>query len=452
MLYPNILFLVLDSLRPDKIYGKKNAKIPNLENLLKKGTYFSQAISAADATLLSWASIYTGKFPFKTGIRSARYNKLDENTKTIFDVLKNYNYSFYGFLPTFSETIGLFPKFSNNNNLYDFTERLYTGLDKKILNLINSSSMIEPWFLNIHLMDLHFPLVVPPKFDSAKFGSSKYERILSHIDTWLGEILKILDLKNLILIVTADHGTSIKKISVDGTVLDFEDKGKNEMMKKKFTKNAPKFLKPMKDKIFFSLEAKNQSRKLKSLEKYNLKPHEKRALLSGQFSIDHDLFDEKMRVPLLFVGKNIENNNVYSKQVRTVDIVPTIYKLLEISGDSKLDGKSLLPFNDDKNSEDLVAYMESNPMIDKKSNDVIGIRTSHFKYFRDKDSSLRQVHLYDLINDPYEDKNIAPSNPELVNEMENKLKKIISNKKISVTENELDSDEIERELKKLGYI
>jgi len=35
---------------------------------------------------------------------------------------------------------------------------------------------------------------------------------------------------------------------------------------------------------------------------------------------------------------------------------------------------------------------------------------------------------------------------------ENKLKKIISNKKISVTENELDSDEIERELKKLGYI
>ena len=62
------------------------------------------------------------------------------------------------------------------------------------------------------------------------------------------------------------------------------------------------------------------------------------------------------------------------------------------------------------------------------------------------------MHLYDLINDPYEDKNIAPSNPELVNEMENKLKKIISNKKISVTENELDSDEIERELKKLGYI
>jgi hypothetical protein len=62
------------------------------------------------------------------------------------------------------------------------------------------------------------------------------------------------------------------------------------------------------------------------------------------------------------------------------------------------------------------------------------------------------VHLYDLINDPYEDKNIAPSNPELVNEMENKLKKIISDKKISVTENELDSDEIERELKKLGYI
>jgi hypothetical protein len=38
---------------------------------------------------------------------------------TSFDILKNNNYTFYGYLPKLSETVDLFPKFENEDYLYD---------------------------------------------------------------------------------------------------------------------------------------------------------------------------------------------------------------------------------------------------------------------------------------------------------------------------------------------
>ena len=61
------------------------------------------------------------------------------------------------------------------------------------------------------------------------------------------------------------------------------------------------------------------------------------------------------------------------------------------------------------------------------------------------------LELYDLINDPLEEENIASSHPELVKEMESKLEKIMSSKKITTTKNKVDLTKIESELEKLGY-
>ena len=249
---PNIVLLIIDSFRADKFFDDKSTtKKPNIDHLIQNGTYFSQAISSADATILSWSGLYTGKHPFKTGIRSSRFNRLDKSILTIFDHLKKLDYSFYSFIPTFSETIGLFPNFENKNHLYDFTERLDSGLDKKILSLFSSLPINQPWFLNIHLMDLHFPLVVPSGFNNETFGFSKYEQIISSVDQWLGEFIKKIDFENTILIITADHGTYIKKIKKDSEIIDFEDSGEKEVLKKKFTKNTPKILKPLKKKNIF---------------------------------------------------------------------------------------------------------------------------------------------------------------------------------------------------------
>ena len=45
---------MLDSLRADKSYGNKRKCVtPNLDGMIKNGTYFTQAISPADGTILS---------------------------------------------------------------------------------------------------------------------------------------------------------------------------------------------------------------------------------------------------------------------------------------------------------------------------------------------------------------------------------------------------------------
>tara|TARA_Y100000310_G_C20703955_1_gene832894 strand:- start:2645 stop:4006 length:1362 start_codon:yes stop_codon:yes gene_type:complete len=451
---PNVILLIIDSFRSDKFFDIDTSKKPNIDNLIKNGTYFSQAISSSDATILSWAGLYTGKHPFKTGIRSSRFNKLDDNVQTMFDILKLSDYSLYGFTPTFSETIGLFPEFENKNNLYDFTERLDTGLGTKILDIFSCLPNNKPWFLNIHLMDLHFPLVVPSSFKSQSFGFSKYDKIISSIDSWIGKFIKNIDFSNTILIITADHGTYIKKLEKNSEIIDFEDNGENEILKKKLVTHTPNFLKPLKDKIFFSKESKNNLKKSALLSKYDLKSYEKRALLSGSFSLDHDVYDEKLRIPLLFVGKNVEKNKIFTKQVRLIDILPSLSYLTKTEFDYTLvDGKNLFPLKSKEIFKEEPAYVESNPMIDMESNDVIGIRTSKFKYFRDKDSKIKRVHLFDLSSDPFEENNIAQSNTSLVSEMESILDDILShNEKLKINENDLASNEIENELRKMGYV
>ena len=452
---PNIILLTIDSFRGDKfLHPTTTSEKPNIENLIKTGTYFMNAFSSADATILSWSSLFTGQFPFRTGIRSSRFNKLDENVNTIFDYLHKSKYLFYGFIPKFSEIVGVFPKFENDNYLYDFTERLDSGLDKKILDVLLTLPKKQSWFFNIHLMDLHFPLIVPEKYNNEKYGFSKYEKIISSIDAWIGNLIENIDFENTILIITSDHGTYVKKLKIDSEIIDFEDQGEKEIVTKKLASKSPGIFKPLKDKIFFSMERKKKLEKSKLLSKYNLQNHEKRALLSGHFSIDHFLFDDTLHVPLLFVGKNIPKNKIFTKQVGLVDLLPTLAYLVDINFNySSCDGKNLFPLKSEEVFSETPTYIESNPLIDLKSNDVVGIRTSNFKYFRDKHSKNKRVHLYDLNIDPFEENNCFSQHKDQVSTMEKTLENLLQEtKKITQDENTLTSDEIENELRKMGYV
>lgn len=448
----NIVFLIIDSFRADKFYGANKISItPNIDKLIERGTYCSQAVSVSDATLMSWSSLFTSKYAFRTGIRSARFNKLDENTITYFQILKDYGYHFYGLLPTLSETIGLFPTFENSDNLYDLNQSMYDGIGKNIINKLESKSLKEPWFFVIHIMDLHFPLTVPQEFDEQKYGNNSYEKIVSSLDVWIGKVLQKIDDKTL-LVITADHGSYIKSVSISGKNIDFEENQQSQIMISKLSQKIPKFLHPIKDKLFFKIEDNQQKRKLKILNKLDLKPHQRRALLSGRADKDHFLFDENIMIPLLFVGPNISKGKIISQQVRSVDIMPTVCELIGIKNPPDIDGTSLLPLMEGKETKEIHAYIESTPLVLSESNDVIGIRTSKFKYFRNKNDPKKGVHLFDLNNDPLEDTNIADDKSDVVSDLESILQDIIKNNPVNKEINDDESQDIENELRKLGYM
>ena len=92
----------------------------------------------------------------------------------------------------------------------------------------------------------------------------------------------------------------------------------------------------------------------------------------------------------------------------------------------------------------------------EKHSNTIGLRTKQYKYFRDRFSDNRNVHLYDLNNDPFELSNISEQNPGIIENLEKKFSQInpTGNFEFKKTQevSEEENKKLEDELRKLGYI
>ncbi len=454
---PNILFLLIDTFRADKFSGtEKTSKTPNIDSLIKKGTYFDQAISCSDGTIFSWSGLFTGLHPFKTGIKSQGYKKINSNVTTYFSILEKQGYNFYSYIPSVTDSLGIFPKWQNDDYSFDYYWNLSEGLGKKIINLFESKKMDEPWFYYIHIEDLHFPITLTKEFDNEKFGTSKYEKKVSALDEWLGKILEKIDLKNTLVIITADHGAYIKAVNNENLKINLEVNGELQTHVRNLGNLIPKSLRPLKSKLFFFLEDIRKKRKYAKIQDLELTPYEKRALLWQRSDLEHFLYDELVHVPLLFLGYNLKKNIKISQQVRIIDILPTILDIIGITNNTaNIDGQSLLPLIEGKQIPEEPAYMETHYLIDMESQDKIGVRTSQFKFFRDKNNPQVSIHLYDLKNDPFENNNIAKIKPEIVKKMEEILQNILQYSSQVPPDDEFNEEEtkqIEEELKKLGYV
>ena len=87
---PNILFLVIDSLRTDRIDNpSKTTKIPNIESLINSGFLFNHVIGCSDTTILNIGSLFSSQYPFRNGIDVYRNHS---KTTVFFDRLKKYDY------------------------------------------------------------------------------------------------------------------------------------------------------------------------------------------------------------------------------------------------------------------------------------------------------------------------------------------------------------------------
>ena len=165
-------------------------------------------------------------------------------------------------------------------------------------------------------------------------------------------------------------------------------------------------------------------------------------------------YEEMCHVPLIISGFKF-SNKIIEELVSSIDIFPTIAEIVDIpKKNTKIHGRSLLPLINGKKIEERPVYIESDIDSSSKIN-VIGIRTSKYKYFRNGDSISTNQHLYDLQNDILEENNIAEKNPNLVREMETILHKMKDGSFSQSERKQTDEEKqkkIQEELKKLGYI
>jgi arylsulfatase A-like enzyme len=474
---PNILYVVIDGFRTDKFYGPNKTSItPFLDSLIKKGIFFDQCVSSAPCTIPSIASTITSLYPFECIIQDENIFTLNPQSKTYISNLKKFGYTTYA---TYQDVI----YFLGLDKIYDFSEtysvhsKLWNGLGKQIIEKLDNK-MKEPWFYYLHLYDLHLLSFSkehllkngPKEIHDKKFGVNPYERIITAIDPWLKKIIESVDLKNTIIVITSDHGSytaSYTKELEEFNYKNIESRTYNPSNLFKIAQNISKFIPPAVfigkkklAKIYISrTDSKIKKNVLPNLAKINqnVSTYTKRlmhASVTGESSVYDDLF----RIPLLILGYNVPSNKIIHKQVRSVDIFPTLFDIAKLDEKPLGHGMNVMPLIHDLLFEELPAFLEAaynSPRFGTTK--IIGIRTSKFKYFREKYDEKSQVHLYDLENDPLEEKNIAKNNLKIIKKMEEILLQLKNDngfdyKKSHQILNIDEEKKIEQELRKMGYM
>jgi uncharacterized sulfatase len=95
---PDIIFIVLDTQRADRLgcYGHSRAITPNLDRFAGQGTLFEQAISPAQWTIPSHASLFTGLYPTAHGVTQSSQS-LPAGQPHLVQILRRLGYHTIGF-------------------------------------------------------------------------------------------------------------------------------------------------------------------------------------------------------------------------------------------------------------------------------------------------------------------------------------------------------------------
>ena len=199
----------------------------------------------------------------------------------------------------------------------------------------------------------------------------------------------------------------------------FDNREKNEHRYKLLFQYAEKYLSEMMKKI--SDLGLSENSIILIMSDHGISVGEK----IGERAYGAFCYDYTLRTFAYFLTPDLPSIEI-PQQVRTVDFMPTILDYLDISQDSNynfIDGESLLPLIKGKHLPEKIAYSETgNPLQDTKppkQPNTKSVRTSQWKLIFNEYNETRE--LYDLVNDPQENKNLSGTGLEIENILFKKL-------------------------------
>lgn len=389
----NVLFLVVDCLRADRVQDAGRARVPMLERLRDEGLSFTQAISGASNTTPSFATMLTGRYPFVHGVRQLR-SRLGPGIPVLPEMLATQGYR------TIARVTGpLFDDSGIGRGFDDYGYRepeayLASSWGRDLVREIRSFR--APWFMLLHVWELHWPRQAPLSYRLRRTGDTLYDQALSALDRQLRDVFAALP-ADTVVVVTGDHGERLD------TTYDRADA----------VGIATYLARP----AWHTLRRLAPSRFGKALDQVRRNaglPDELHGRLAG-----FGLNDYLVRVPLVFWGPGVPKARRVAAQVRHVDIAPTILDLVGAAEQPGLE-RSLLTRGE---MADRLAYSEAS---DERINWIACVRDGRWKYVLEPERPDARGMLFDVIEDPTEQRDVSGTEPQRAQALRERLLELIA--------------------------
>ncbi|MBI3034772.1 sulfatase [Candidatus Woesearchaeota archaeon] len=307
--YPNVVILLVDALRPDHLLYA-----PNINKLASNSVMFDNAISSSSLSLLSQSSIFTGRYPSHHGAVLKR-QILNQKELTLAEILKENGYNTAGFIGGVytKAKYGMGQGFITYKDRLDFFEYVHT-FDKFSLRAV---------------LVTFFPI---SKSLLRQDGESKAEDVNKQVFRWLEN--------------NKEHPFFMFVDYID----PHTPYGTEEEFKKNYPNNIINLIKLYDTEI--SYVDHNLGKLLDKLEELGIKnntiiiilaDHGEEFYEHGYLGHGNTLYQEAIHVPLIISYQKELKAQKIQKRVETIDILPTILDLIRIEAPQNIDGISLFP-------------------------------------------------------------------------------------------------------------
>ena len=402
----NLILIGIDSLRADhmSLYGYHRLTTPHIDRFAEDGCVFMNTFSPHIPTTSGYAGMLTGLDAFGTNVVALRHKgDLAEGVVTLPEVLaeNGYNTTCVGFKGN--------PASRGFHNYLEYAGwgSYEEGRSPKAENL-NAVTIPElkrlvkedkPFFLFLRHMDPHAPYLPPGPFERMFYGGDEYDPDNKSLEP----VYAFKPFRDFFLTWFPPGCTDKDYIiaQYDGAVAYMDACIKN---------------------IFTTIESLG-------IEEDTL------VVITadhGETLYDHDcyfdhhgLYDCTLRVPLIFkLPGKVPAGKRFNSYVQLKDIMPTILDLMGIDADIKFDGRDLVTLmRGEKLVEDPEFYITECTWMRKH-----GWRTPEWKLIHALEPDFHfkpEIELYNLIEDPEENHNLAEEEPEVVKFLEDRMQKHI---------------------------
>lgn len=308
------LLVSIDTLRADHLstYGYERNTSPFLDHLAGRGVVFENAIASFPGTLPSHMSIFTGFYPQEHGVYPPDH-VLSEKLQTLPEIFRRAGYHTAGF------TEGGFMKgdygfgrgFDHFSDRVEGTSRDLETTLERARSFLRQVPENEPFFLFLHTYAVHTPYAPPPPYDEMFWDGAAPVGAPPPTGPRLQRL-------NSIGASRGRRWLPYYLAQYDGSIA---------------------YADSLLEEFFAELA---ETGVLADLTVVILSDHGEEFLEHGLF-VHEQLYDETMRVPLLFLHPEIIGPVRVERLVELIDVPATLLDLAGLRAPRRLSGRSLVP-------------------------------------------------------------------------------------------------------------